>query len=115
MNFKRLAEEAGLEEDEFLELAQDFVEIGNSDLAALHGAIDKGDARQVFEAAHSIKGAAVNFGFEEIARVAREVEINARNGVLDGSREAAQILLEKFSGITAALQVRTALRQKVVE
>src|SRR5512147_2468375 len=106
MNFGDLAQQLGLEEGEYLIILQDFLEAGDSDLAVLQAELDGGDIQQLAEAAHSIKGAAINFGFTEISNVAREVERNARRGILQGSHEAAQALQRMFADITVALLKR---------
>ncbi len=44
MNFRELAEDLGLEEDEFLELLELFMETSMSDLNKLQSTIKKGNA-----------------------------------------------------------------------
>ena len=88
MDFKTMAEKLGLQENEFLEFVDLFLETTYSDLKALHSAFLKGDLKGVLETAHSIKGAAVNLGFHKIYEVAREVERKARNSCLEGIVDA---------------------------
>ena len=85
MDVKTTASKMGLEEAEFLEIVQLFVQVSHEDLDKLLSAIENRDARQVFEISHSIKGAAVNLGFQDIADIAREMELNARQDILDGA------------------------------
>ncbi len=96
MNFNELAENLGLEEDEFLELVELFLETGLSDLSNLKDAIDAKNGPQVVETAHSIKGAAGNLGFMEIFEVVKDVEMKARANSLDGASEAVGNIQEKF-------------------
>jgi len=96
MNFKELAENIGLDEDEFLEIVELFIEVSFSDIDHLLSAIEEEDAQKVVEAAHSIKGAAGNLGFMEIFEDAKEVEMKARENSLDGASEAVRIIKEKF-------------------
>jgi HPt (histidine-containing phosphotransfer) domain-containing protein len=104
MNFGQLAELLGLEEDEFLDLVDLFVGTTASDLARLEIAISDGAADQAAEAAHSIKGAALNLGFQEIHLLAKDVELNAQQRILDGSLEAAQSIRQELASITEATQ-----------
>jgi HPt (histidine-containing phosphotransfer) domain-containing protein len=104
MNFGQLAEILGLEEDEFFDLVDLFVGTTASDLARLEIAISDGSADQAADAAHSIKGAALNLGFEEIHLLAKDVELNARQSILDGSLEAAQSMRQELTSITKVAQ-----------
>ena len=66
MRFSELVERLGLERDEFLELAELFVETGSSDLSRLKSAVEDEDTQEVIKIAHSIKGASGNLGLMEI-------------------------------------------------
>ena len=104
MNFKELADNLGLEEEEYMELIELLIETGMSDLDKLQSAIDAGDTEKAAEAAHSLKGAAGNLGITEFSQVAREVEDNSRNGTLEGASEAAQTLREKLDSIADSVR-----------
>ena len=104
MNFKELAENLGLEEEEFLELIELFVETSMSDLKDLQSATESGHAENAAKAAHSIKGAAANLGLSEISEVAREIEENARNGQLGGATEYAQKLQEQLDVVANTIR-----------
>ena len=101
MEFKELAENLGLEEDEFLELVELFIEKGSSDLDMLQSALDQGDTEKILEAAHSIKGASGNLGFMEIYEVAKSVEMNARQQIVDGTPGALQSMRRGIDLISA--------------
>jgi HPt (histidine-containing phosphotransfer) domain-containing protein len=90
MNCKELAQRLGLEEEEYLELLELFVETTGPNLAKLQGGLDACDSRQVLEAAHTIKGSSANLGLAAIAEVAKEIEEKARHNSLQGAAEAAQ-------------------------
>ena len=109
MNFNELAENVGLREDEFLELVELFVETGMSDLNKLQCAILEGDADKAASAAHSIKGAAGNLGFQEIYEVAKRIEEKARENSLEGATEAVRRIRQKCDLIAEVL------REKLVE
>ena len=84
MNFGVLAENLGLEEEEFQELIQLFIETSLSDLEALHNAMEENNAAKVGMAAHSIKGAANNLGLVDLYEAGREIEERAKDEQLDG-------------------------------
>jgi HPt (histidine-containing phosphotransfer) domain-containing protein len=92
MKFKEMAENAGLTEDEFLEIVRVFVDATTADLKRLRTAVANDAPDEVVEAAHSIKGSAINFGFRDIEDVARNIEMNARKSILDGAGEGAGLL-----------------------
>ena len=99
MDLTELAENLGLERDEFLEIVELFVEKSTSDLSDLQDAIDNGDMQQVIEVSHSIKGASGNLGFTEIYTVAEGVEKNAREKSLEGADQAARFMNEKLDQV----------------
>jgi HPt (histidine-containing phosphotransfer) domain-containing protein len=96
MNFKALAIDCGMEEDEVLELVKLFIETSLSDLNQIQSAIDEGDAQKVAMAAHSIKGAAANLGLTEIFEMAKRIEMNGRENKLDGAEGTAVAIEEKL-------------------
>jgi HPt (histidine-containing phosphotransfer) domain-containing protein len=106
MNLKELATNLGFEEDEFLELVDLFVESATSDMTKLEAAISNGAVEQTVEAAHSIKGAAGNMGFQDIYELAKQIETNARQHVLEGSLQAAQSIRGKLSGVAETLKAK---------
>jgi HPt (histidine-containing phosphotransfer) domain-containing protein len=89
-----------------LELVDLFVESATSDMTKLEAAISNGAAEQTVEAAHSIKGAAGNLGFQDIYELAKEIELNARQHVLEGSLQAAQSIRGKLSGVAETLKTK---------
>lgn len=103
MNLKKAAKQLGLKESEYRELVQLFVKVSNTDLENLKSALQTGDTRTVFEASHSIKGAALNLGFQEIAAAAAEMELNARHNCLDGSERGYAVLKGKIENLAGCL------------
>ena len=99
MNYKELAENLELEEDEFLELVELFLETSASDLSTLQSAIIEENAEKVIEAAHSIKGASGNMGLMDIFEAAKGVETRARDNDLEGIAESSQELKKKLDEI----------------
>ncbi|MBW2037578.1 MAG: Hpt domain-containing protein [Deltaproteobacteria bacterium] len=104
MDFAKLAEKLGLEKDEFIELVELFLDVSASDLGKLQSAIDERDIQQAVEVAHSLKGASGNLGLDEISRMAKNVEANARQGSLDGATEAVRMMKEKRELIAEAIK-----------
>ena len=104
MNMEKMATDLGLEFGEFYELVEVFVEATTSDLAKLESALSAGKAEQVVEAAHSIKGAAGSLGFDDAQMVAKKIEMNARENILDGSLEDAGIIKKTVDAIARALK-----------
>lgn len=100
MNLGELAENLGLEEGEYMELIELFIKTGMSDLDQFQSAIEEGNAEKAADAAHSIKGAAINLDLIEISGTAREIEEKARNDRLEGCAEAAQALKKNLIVIT---------------
>ncbi len=103
MDTKEAARALGLDENEYMEVLRLFIEVSHADLKKLKSAIDTKDTRVVFETSHSIKGAAVNLGFQDIAQVAKELELNARQDRLDGSDRGYLILKEKIDSLSSCV------------
>jgi HPt (histidine-containing phosphotransfer) domain-containing protein len=97
MNLKELALELGMEQDEMRELLVIFIESSESDLVKLKQALIEGDAKQVADAAHSIKGASANLGFMDIFSVAKNLEQEARENSLEGLADEVHILKDRLS------------------
>ena len=104
MNFKELARNLEMEEDEFLDMVKLFLETSASDLTLLQGAQEKGEALKVGKAAHSIKGAAANLGLMEIFQLAKNIEMEARENHLDRAQEEIRTLREKLNQIAENLR-----------
>lgn len=79
MNFKELGENLGLNEDEYMELIELFIDTGTIDLQKLKTAMENGDSDEVGSAAHSLKGASGNLGLMDIFETARQCGEAARN------------------------------------
>ncbi|MCK4603078.1 MAG: hypothetical protein BA871_09600 [Desulfuromonadales bacterium C00003096] len=103
MNISELAENIGLEKEEYLELSELFVETGMSDMDKLQSAINEGNTEEVARASHSLKGTAGNLGFMELFEAAKKINDEAREGRLDRTSDYAQVLKEKFNAIASLL------------
>ncbi len=103
MNFRELAEDLGLEEDEFLELLELFIETSMSDLNKLQFAIKEENAEGTVSAAHSLRGAAGNLGLTEFREAVREIEEKVINDRLEGIAGTVQVLEKKLGLIAEAV------------
>ena len=99
MNFKELGENLGLDEDEYRELIELFIDTGSAEFNSLQAAFAESDFEQMSRSAHTIKGAAGNLGLMDVQSVAKIIEENAVTKTLDGVAEAMQTLGEKFKVI----------------
>ena len=104
MNFQELAENLGLEIDEYKELIELFIDTGEADFQKIQEAMAGRDADQVMRSAHTIKGAAGNLGLMEVSETAKIIEDNARNNQLDDIVPAVQTLETQFKAIEAFMQ-----------
>jgi len=104
VNITELAGKIDLEEDEYIELLELFIETTVSLLEKLQSGLDAGNARQVVDASHSIKGAASNLGLEKTAEVAKKVEENGRQNILEGTEEAIKQIKAHCDQLTKSLK-----------
>jgi HPt (histidine-containing phosphotransfer) domain-containing protein len=104
MDIKELAERLGLDETEYLELLGLFVTTGHSDLKKLQAAVQATDSEGAVQAAHSIKGAAGNLGLMDFYTRAKQVEDDARNGILERVGESILLLKENLAEIEAMVK-----------
>jgi len=91
----------GLQEDDFSELLDLFIETSFRDLHVLRRALDGNDGCDAAHAAHSIKGAASNLGLEQLSFLAAAVERGAVTGRLGDAVcavEAIGVALEHLAG-----------------
>jgi histidine phosphotransfer protein HptB len=92
---KKFALDQAADDAELLqELLEIFKESYGSDLILIKEGISKGDAKQVYSASHSIKGAAASLGIEGVRDIAMSVEADSRNGSLAVARDRVQDLEE---------------------
>jgi HPt (histidine-containing phosphotransfer) domain-containing protein len=84
MNLKKLAEELGLEEDEYMSMIELFFESGGADLQKLEAAVAAGDAGRGHEASHSLKGSAGSLGLTDIYTLISTIDDKLRRGDLAG-------------------------------
>lgn len=96
MNFKKMSEKLGLEEDEYLELVELFIETSKSDLKNLQSAINNKNIEMIAGIAHSLKGAAMNLGLDYFLELAKSIEKTTSDGELEETAKAAEIFQVKL-------------------
>ena len=101
MNFKELAENLGLEVDEYRELIELFVDTGAADFQKIDEGMSTGDSELVMRSAHTIKGAAGNLGLMAVSETAGIIEENANNNNMDGLSATVDVLKTQFEAIEA--------------
>lgn len=104
MNLKDLSEKVGLEEEEYRELVDLFLETGMADYDRLKGAFDAGDAQQVARSAHTINGAAGNMGIMNVHEVAKRIELAAGESQLNSVSVDVDTLKTLFDEIARFVQ-----------
>ena len=99
MNFKELSKNLGLEEEEYIELFELFVETGMADLNELWIAIDMSSTEKAARIAHSLKGAALNMGLNEFHELAETIGKTARARQLEKTAQIAKTYQEKLDTV----------------
>ena len=106
MDLKSIGAELGLEEDEFIEIVELFLETAAQDLAKLKMAIETRDFESLTEAAHSLKGSAGNLGFHQIYTLSKDIE----NGAWEHSVDGLSDILTAIEAITLEIEKEVAAR-----
>ncbi len=104
MNLKELGENIGLDEDEYRELIELFLETGRADYDQLKKALDAGDATQVSRSAHTLSGAAGNLGLMPVHEAAKRIELAAIDNRMDAISLDVVTLNDHFSQIAREIQ-----------
>lgn len=102
MDFDRLASRLGIDSEDFMELLELFVTTTETDMEKIRMAVDDENPKDAASAAHSIKGAAGNLGFEDMAEVAKIMEFQGKDGDLTDFEKH----LNKLNGMLQAIKDR---------
>ncbi len=102
MDFKEIGESIGLEEDEYIEMLELFVESGGEDLQKLEAAIKEADAEKAHEASHSIKGSCGSLMLDTIYEIAKSMDDILRTGKVDNVEEMLTKLRSEYETIKMA-------------
>ncbi|WP_419657542.1 two component sensor histidine kinase [Desulfosarcina variabilis str. Montpellier] len=104
MNFKELADNIGLDEEDYRELIELFLDTGKADYDKLKHALEASDDEQVARSAHTICGASGNMGLMNVHDVAKRIELSAIKKNLDAVGDDVQALQGLFDEIAQAYQ-----------
>lgn len=103
MNLKKLSRIHGLTVEEFVEILEVFVDTAKEDIEKIRVAVEERDLLSAERAAHSLKGASGNLGFEKMAEMARDVEVNAEKDELDQIKSVLPLLTRELEEIISQL------------
>jgi len=103
MDVAHTAKNLGIGRDELLEVLEIFLEASWADLEAVEAALEAGDFQEAAAAAHSLKGAALNLDLEDIAGLARDLEMTAKNARLAGADGQLTALRENLQDLAQAV------------
>lgn len=90
-------------------LIKDFFQDMSSYLEALRQAVSGDNAREIHFICHTIRGAADNFGANQLIKLSSQLENKAMQGNLKGSSEIAMALIESYAALRADLSQALAL------
>ena len=92
-----------LEEDEYLELLRLFIRTSAANLSDLSRAVDENRADQTAALAHKIKGAALNLNLPAVARHARDIETESKQGSLENVSSSLSGLKRSVEEVSSAV------------
>ncbi len=102
MNIKELSENLGLEEEEYLEMLELFLDSGGADLRRIELALKDANAQGIHEAAHSLKGSAGSLCIDPIFELARAIDEKSRQGILAGLENLVRELRDRYAELATA-------------
>jgi PAS domain S-box-containing protein len=85
------------------ELLDAFLEDAPTQIAALRGAIERGDAEETRRAAHTLKSNAATFGAQSLSELCRELETLGRRGDLGAAPGLLERAENEWEGVREAL------------
>ncbi|HNX39629.1 MAG TPA: Hpt domain-containing protein [Methanothrix sp.] len=99
----RELQEAG-DPDIVAEVGGLFIQHSPEKVEAIMKSAEKGDAKGLLTAAHSLKSSSAYVGAMRLSAMAKELELMGRANALDGAAEKAQRLNAEFSRVMSALR-----------
>lgn len=93
------------EPDIIIELSDLFFENAPVKIQAIRTAIEKGDAKALHVAAHSLKSSSSYLGATKLSAMAKELENMGRAGTLEGAKEKLDMLESEYERVRSALEV----------
>jgi len=104
MDFKAMGANLGLDEDEFRELIDLFMETGQSDYDSLKTALAGGDSDAAAQYAHTLAGASGNLGIMDLHASAKSVEQALMDNQLADATALAAEMEAMFTSIAAFVE-----------
>ena len=101
MDIKAAADSLGLDEEEFSEIVELFIDTAQSDIDNLSEGCKNGDTEKAANAAHSLKGASGTLGFMDIYEIAKKAEEDAKNNDLDKLADSVRQLNTCFQKLVS--------------
>jgi HPt (histidine-containing phosphotransfer) domain-containing protein len=96
----------GPDPDSFIdELVTAFIDEGGEELNRVRGAAENGDPAALLQAAHRLKGSALNLGCTAVAETADALEALGRSGIVAGSGPLVERLTVDFQRTVVALRL----------
>jgi len=89
-----MSRKLGLEENEYLELVELFIETSKADIKNLRSAINNKHMGMITGIAHSLRGAAMNLGLNDFVELARLIENTASYEDLKETSKTVEIFQE---------------------
>ncbi len=102
MDFKALGARLGIDEEDFMELVELFVNTSLADVEKIKAGTADNNASDAAAASHSIKGAAGNLGFDDIYNLSKDMEMQAKEGSLENFDSLAADLESQIRNLTGA-------------
>ena len=99
----------------FIKMVEAYVEDLPIQIASLEDAINHKNAEQVQHYAHSIKGSSKNFGANELASIAKELEDMGRNKQVDDANTQLLVLFDEADRVLEYFKPIASPRQEVIE
>ncbi|MBF0468330.1 MAG: Hpt domain-containing protein [Desulfamplus sp.] len=103
MDFKDLASNIGIDEEDFIELLEMLVDVSMTDLETFETEIAAGNYNNAAMSAHSIKGASGNLGLTDISKAAADLEKAAKNSDQSPMPERIAFLKNALNQLSEAL------------
>jgi HPt (histidine-containing phosphotransfer) domain-containing protein len=91
-----VAEKLGLDVESFYELFNLYKATTSRELEETEKALRNADAEKIHKMMHSIKGASINLGFEELFELAKEIDDRAVGNSLEGIESLIQSFHKKY-------------------
>ena len=73
-------------------------------IAQMHSGLEAGDIEVVRRAAHSLKSNSASFGANRLSAVARELEMIAKSGTLDGAEAKLKLIETEYTLLVPVLE-----------